>query len=554
MNKEAQHPSAKHSIQQDNYLVTNKLDLVWLMSELDKNFDCSLETTHDFTRVFYDTFDWRLYRQGQVLFYQAYKQENKLFLLNKDSGTVKEIAPLLKSIQFNSVLDLPLSRLRDKVAPIILMRALLSVVRIKGEMQKLVLRNKDEKIVVRLSIEQNCIAFDDDVRQNELPIRIIIEPVRGYQSEQRNVEKILKARESFDTGKYCQLDMALQSIGRHACDYSSKMNIELDPSTHSGRAVKTVLQQLLEALNANEEGVLKNIDSEFLHDYRVAVRRVRSILTQMKGTLPRDKFEYFKKEFSWLGAVTTPARDLDVYLLEFDKLQNSLLPEIQSDLLPFKDFLLVQQQNAYADLRMAVKSQRYVKLKQSLKTFLRTSTESYKNAPNAAIDIKSQANDRIRRSYHRVIKEASQLTPDSPAYDFHELRKSCKKLRYLLEFFQCLYPAKEMKELVQKLKLLQDNLGEFQDMDVQSNDLHRFAKMMVEQGVNSPNTFMAMGVLAEGMAKNKNELRYEFVNCYKKFSRKRYRDIFDNLFKPVENLAENTIGKIKQELVDESIS
>ena len=555
MTKQAQHPIVKHpgvihpnpkaenSIQKNCYIVTNKLDLVWFLSELEKKFNCRLETTHDFTRVYYDTFDWRLYRQNQVLFYQAYKQENKLLLLNNDSGTVKAIVPLLKPIESDSILDIPLSVLRDNVAPIIAMRALLYVVRVKGEMQKLVVRNKDEKIVVRLSIEQNCISFDNDARQKELPARIIIESLRGYQSEQRKVKKLLNSRKSFYAGKYCQLDRALQSIGRQACNYSSKMNIKLDPSTYSGQAVKTVLQQLLDTLNANEAGMLKNIDSEFLHDYRVAVRRVRSILTQMKGTIPRDKSEYFKGEFSWLGALTTPARDLDVYLLEFDKFENSLLPEMQSDLLPFRNFLLVQQQHAYEDLVTEVKSQRYVKLKNSLNTFLRSSSESYKNTPNATIDIKSQANDRIRHSYHRVIKEADQLTPDSPANDLHELRKSCKKLRYLLEFFQCLYPAKEMKELVQQLKHLQDNLGEFQDMDVQSNDLHRFAKMMTEQGVNNSNTFMAMGFLAEGMAKKKNELRYEFANCYKKFSRKRYRKIFTQLFNPVKKLAKKKANK-----------
>ncbi|MFC1662475.1 CHAD domain-containing protein, partial [Gemmatimonadota bacterium] len=39
-------------------------------------------------------------------------------------------------------------------------------------------------------------------------------------------------------------------------------------------------------MRANEVGMLKNLDSEFLHDFRVAVRRTRSGLTQLKGVFP----------------------------------------------------------------------------------------------------------------------------------------------------------------------------------------------------------------------------------------------------------------------------
>lgn len=536
MNKNNQHLRVKNknSVIQYCYLLTCKTDLAWLMSELNKKFKCNLEAAHDFSRIYYDTFDWRLYQCDLVLFSQDYEQKNKLFLQDKDTATVKAIVALLKSNQSGSILDIPLSGLRDHIAPIIAMRALLPVVQVEGKMQTMVIRNNDDKIVVRLSVEQNCIALTKSRRGEQLPGRIVLEAIKGYLSEFRYVKKTLTNRTSLDACSDSQMDKALQSLGRKACDYSSKLNIKLDPSAQSGQAVKTVLQHLLAALNANEAGMLKNIDSEFLHDFRIAVRRVRSILSQMKGVLPRDEFDYFKGEFDWLGAVTTPARDIDVYLLEFDKLQRSLLPEMQNALLPFRDFLLERQQQTYADLVIEVKSKRYIVLKQALNKFIKSSIESYKNAPNAEKDIQGQANNRIWRSYRRVTKEADRLTVDSPAAVFHELRKSCKKLRYLLEFFQHLYPRKEMKELIQQLKILQDNLGEFQDMDVQSHDLHRFAKMMAEQGVNNPNTFMAMGVLVEGMEKKKNELRCEFGNCYKKFSRQRYQKIFDKLFHSVE--------------------
>ena len=83
-------------------------------------------------------------------------------------------------------------------------------------------------------------------------------------------------------------------------------------------------------MQRNEPGVRADIDSEFLHDYRVAVRRTRSALSQIKDVLPEDKVEHFKTEFGWLGQMTGPTRDLDVYLLQFEHLRNQL-PEYMRD-------------------------------------------------------------------------------------------------------------------------------------------------------------------------------------------------------------------------------
>ena len=68
----------------------------------------------------------------------------------------------------------------------------------------------------------------------------------------------------------------------------------------------------------NEKGIIDDIDSEFLHDFRVAVRRTRSLLGQIRYVLPKRRVTRFKRDFAWLGEVTGPARDMDVYLLSFN--------------------------------------------------------------------------------------------------------------------------------------------------------------------------------------------------------------------------------------------
>jgi len=517
---------------QDCYLLPSGFSLDLLAPILEKQFHCSLEPVGKYRKVFYDTFDWRLYRQGMVLTSLQEGTKQKLSLENLSDGQVKAVAPLAGSGQTLPGLDVMPSALRNAIAPVIAMRALLPVVELCGDLQKLMLRNKHDKLVMRLVVEQDSVVKDLDGQSHVLPGRIILQPVRGFPTAPAQVRRVLENQPGLEPCRLSLLDMALQITGRHACDYSSKMKLKIDPESESDQAVKKILQHLLSAMETNEPGMLENLDSEFLHDYRVAVRRIRSILSQMKTAIPENEFSFFKAEFAWLGEVTTPARDLDVYLLEFENLQLHLQPDMRDALLPFRDFIQAQLQQAYTDLNKAIHSVRYKKLKQRLTKFINSKIRQQVVAPDAKKTIHSQSDKRIWRCYSRVVREAERLTPVSPADDYHELRKSCKKLRYLLEFFQYLYPEKEIAQLIQQLKLLQDNLGEFQDMDVQSIALRHYAKMMAEQGINNADTFMVMGILANGMEQKKIELKNAFGKCYEKFSRKKYQQLFARLFKP----------------------
>ena len=81
------------------------------------------------------------------------------------------------------------------------------------------------------------------------------------------------------------------------------------------------------------------------------------------------------------------------------------------------------------------------------------------------------ASHRITRVYRKMVKMGRAIDDDSPAEDLHELRKVGKELRYLLEFFSSLYPADVVKPFIKTLKGLQDQLGRFQDREVQANAL-----------------------------------------------------------------------------------
>jgi CHAD domain-containing protein len=139
-------------------------------------------------------------------------------------------------------------------------------------------------------------------------------------------------------------------------------------------------------------------------------------------------------------------------------------------------------------------------------------------APNAERPIVTLASKRIRRMYERALREGAAISDDSPPDALHELRKTCKKLRYLLEFFQSLYPPKPMGVLIRSLKVLQDNLGEYQDLSVQIHSLQGFEEELRGEQTVGEATLRAIEVLVDLFEARQHEVRAEFSKRFQTFS------------------------------------
>lgn len=306
----------------------------------------------------------------------------------------------------------------------------------------------------------------------------------------------------------------------------------LDAAMRADAATKAVLLQQLGALTANEVGARAGLDPEYLHDFRVAIRRTRTALGQIRDVFPKKALERFRSGFAWLGEVTGPTRDLDVYLLHFPDYQARLPEAVQGDLQPLHDFLKCHQQKEQAALVKALDSHRYRQLLQGWRAFLEAEAPAKTSLANAMRPVREVAGEQIARVYRRVVKEGKAIDKTSPATDLHQLRRRCKKLRYLLEFFQPLYPPKKVKKLIQALKLLQENLGAFQDLEVQGAALRRFGQQMADEGETPAATLLAMGMLVASLGEQQQRVRKEFKAHFAGFRRTRNRRLFEKLFPP----------------------
>ncbi len=264
----------------------------------------------------------------------------------------------------------------------------------------------------------------------------------------------------------CLFEEAITAVGRAAGDYSSKLDVPLKPELTALEALRQILLTLMDTIERNVDGTRANLDSEYLHDLRVATRRTRSALSQVKRVLPEPVVEEFKRRFAWLGQITGPTRDLDVFLLELPHYRASLPAAMAGDLDALEEHLLTAHGREQARLKRKLASPEFKALVEEWRKILETELPPGEPGWFADLPVEQVASQRIWRMYKKVLKAGRAVSPDGPPEEMHELRKDCKKLRYLIEFFRNIYPDKPLKGIIRTLKDLLDDLGEYQDKEV----------------------------------------------------------------------------------------
>ena len=481
-------------------------------------------------RMWLDTFDWRLHRAGLAL-EQVTGSGGTEIALTGDGG--ERIAVQQANGSWPGQLDhIPPGPVRDRLAPVVGVRALSPVARARSVLQELRVLNDDRKTVVRLTVDRMSVG------EGAVPARLVIAPVRGYQDDADDVARALAASPGFAPATLPPSESALAAAGRHPGDYSNRVDVRLTASMPAGQAIALVLLRLLDTIEANVDGVVRDLDTEFLHDLRVSVRRTRSALKLAGDVLPPGLADRFAPEFKWLGDLTTPVRDLDVYLLGFPAMAAGLRAARPADLAPFGDFLARRRKAERRRLVRGLHSARFTTLLASWRAELTKAARrrpsrrgtaaasqgaasqgaAFPGAGRAGLTAGELAAQRVRKAYRKVIRRGSAITADSPPESLHTLRKRCKELRYLLEFFASLYDPSGYRQVIKQLKLLQDCLGEFQDTQVQREAVRESAQQMADEGSAPVPALLAMGELAAQITERQWQARGQFGERFAAFT------------------------------------
>ena len=201
-----------------------------------------------------------------------------------------------------------------------------------------------------------------------------------------------------------------------------------------------MLANLRDAMVANWDGTVADIDPEFLHDLRVAVRRTRVVLANAERVLPEEVRQRAREDFAWIGEISGTARDLDVYQIEWPDYTAALDATATEALrAAARAPRRASAQAAHAELSAQLSSARATEVVDSVERLARPpGRRRHARRPQR----RSFGEDRPAADSpcpQGMVDRGRTITPATPAETVHELRKDAKKLRYLIECFGGLY-------------------------------------------------------------------------------------------------------------------
>ena len=478
-------------------------------------------------RHFFDTFDWRLYRKGLTLEEEHTGDGRRVVMRDLRSGAVQRWIDAVEMPRFAE--ELPRGPFRERLLAITSVRALLPVAAVRTNTHLLRLRDREDKTVARVEIEMAATGANAHIQR--LGKRLHVHAVRGHPGPATRLTHFAAEQLHLQPAGNSLLDDALSADGRRALDYSNKPEVELDAGEPAQDAVCRILLRLLQTIEENVQGARGFVDSEYLHDLRVAVRRTRSMIGQLASVFDPATIKPFKTEFKWLGSITSQCRDLDVYLLAFDDYEAAVPEEHRAALEPVRGYLQRRHAHEQRQLAQWLDSTRFRSLIVNWRDYILHPDTNRETAPDAHRKLRKVADERIWHAYRRVRDRGREIKRKTPVTKLHRLRIYCKKLRYLMEFFRGVYPRKKMSSYIGSLKQLQQNLGDLHDYHVQGEALRSFARKMQREGLASPETMAAIDVLAEDLHGHEIQARKDFADVFADFDRPRNRAMARTLFR-----------------------
>jgi CHAD domain-containing protein len=236
---------------------------------------------------------------------------------------------------------------------------------------------------------------------------------------------------------------------------------ELSNASHPHDALIALGSAIARHWFGNEAGARDSADPEYVHQMRVASRRLKTLLK----TFPRWADTPWRRtilpDLDWLGELLGRARDLDVFVdgalasLASADVDAGAWSALQARAMASRD-------RARAHVREALCTRRYASLSLAWLEWL--VMQRFSLGPRAMIDkpLADYAAKRVRKHYARLIEKPSlsELTP----IERHRRRIEAKRLRYTLEFFASLASRKTRRKVSKQLGRIQSVLGDGSDM------------------------------------------------------------------------------------------
>lgn len=222
------------------------------------------------------------------------------------------------------------------------------------------------------------------------------------------------------------------------------------------------VSRALSRLDAEVPGLLLRVhrqsDAEAIHDLRVTVRRIRTLLAVARPLFGRHYVDDIRGTYTRLARATGALRDEEVFRALIDKHRAALAPELQEAAERFLGAREERERALRARALEELAKDDVSRARGTLSALLSLPVRPKKDQPLHAFARKAVLQAMGRVDEHRDAK-------DDDAAGLHDLRIAYKRLRYTMELFMPALPP----DLVAGYDLsvrFQKRLGDLHDLDL----------------------------------------------------------------------------------------
>ncbi|MFZ2627472.1 MAG: CHAD domain-containing protein, partial [Rugosibacter sp.] len=255
-------------------------------------------------------------------------------------------------------------------------------------------------------------------------------------------------------------------------------------------AFRRIALACLDQMQQNHAGAMATENPEYIHQMRVATRRLRAALRLFSPILPADFAQPLKAAFRPLMKQLGHVRDLDVLHTEIVAMVLAALPD-EPRLAALSNQIMLRRHHARKAANALLRAPSYGHMLLTALQILvgtRFCAEPFFEPLTPSLDVSgldgapatqppaqpspslaSFAAQRLRRLGKQVMRQARAARIDNPA-SLHALRIAGKRLRYAMEFFSPLASPREQRDALRQLTRLQNTLGQLNDL-AQAGDL-----------------------------------------------------------------------------------
>lgn len=236
-------------------------------------------------------------------------------------------------------------------------------------------------------------------------------------------------------------------------------------------AFQVIAGECLRQLQANDRGVVASNDVEYVHQARVAIRRLRSAFGLFRKVVPKAAVATVLGNVKELSTKLGEARDWDVFITETLAGAARSFPD-HHGFGSIAHHAETLRAAARQQARAAIAAPGYTALLLDLGALLAA------QAWRADLDDAGRALESmtiggfaaiVLNTQWRRVRRAGKDHRDLASSELHALRIEVKKLRYAIEFFQTLHARKAVRSFLDHAAELQEVLGALNDATVTSH-------------------------------------------------------------------------------------